>query len=189
MLMVGFVLLTSGAHAASLLRVRADGARSGLLSARGDHAVLVESSTSDAQLWLKSGFSVLLRRRVSLAREHQEPRSGATGDAAGAPLVLRVAKQRPLAAEIAASFIPIGPTVELTARAGRADVAFTADHFRVRRGHRLVLAVEQPTCMSEGRAECVRWRLKDASYETGRCIARGVQPTGLRLQFGSLSPQ
>ncbi|HEX6240855.1 MAG TPA: hypothetical protein VFZ61_08175, partial [Polyangiales bacterium] len=64
----------------------------------------------------------------------------------------------------------------------RADVAYRAEAFHVRNGHRLVLALEQPRCQAG--AAC--WTLTPAVYEDSRCLARGVTLPGRRLQFGSL---
>jgi hypothetical protein len=50
-----------------------------------------------------------------------------------------------------------------------------------------VLAVEQAGCQSPVATACRRWRLVPASYDAGRCVARGIEPAGLRLQFGSLA--
>jgi hypothetical protein len=180
MLVVGFALLTCGAHAAALREARAEDARIAGLRVRGDHSVRASAAAGELELGLKNGFSALLR---------EAPRSSVLNAGADGLVALRVAGRRAAAAEIAASFVPIGPTVELTVRSGRADVAFRADHFRVRSGHRLVLAVEQPGCADPTREACHHWRLAAASYEAGRCLARGVQPAGLRLQFGSLAAE
>jgi hypothetical protein len=166
MIVVGFVLLIAGAHAAALREARADAASAPLLRVAGDYAVRAPAPAGVLELALKSGFGARLRRPGGTAR-----------------FELRVAKVRAAASEIAAGFVPIGPTVELTAGAGLADLTFAADHFRVRQGQRLVLAVEQATCVAQGRC----WRLAPATYEHGRCVARGVETSGLRLQFGSLA--
>lgn len=176
MIVVGFVLLTAGAHAALSREAHADEARVAPRRVRGDYAVLATAPAGDLELTLKSGFSAFLRR----------PRARPLAGSA-ASVGLRVAKVRAAAAEIDATFVPIGPTVELTAGAGSADLTFVADQFRVRRGQRLVLAVEQAGCEAPALAECRRWRLAPASYDAGRCVARGVEPAGLRLQFGSLA--
>jgi hypothetical protein len=176
MIVVGFALLTAGAHAAFSREARAAEARPAPLRVRGDYAALATTPAGDVELTLKSGFSAFLRRPQA------RPRAGAV-----ASVGLRVAKLRAAAAEIDATFVPIGPTVELSAGAGRADLTFVADQFHVRRGQRLVLAVEQAGCESPAAAACRRWRLAPASYDAGRCVARGIEPAGLRLQFGSLA--
>jgi hypothetical protein len=176
MIVVGFVLLTAGAHAELLREVRADEARPDPLRVRGDYAALATVPAGSVELTLKSGFSALLRRPQA------RPRAGGV-----ARVGLRVAKLRAAAAEIDATFVPIGPTVELSAGVGRADLTFVADQFRVRRGQRLVLAVEQAGCEAPAPAECRRWRLAPARYEAGRCVARDIEPAGLRMQFGSLA--
>jgi hypothetical protein len=164
MIVVGFVLLTAGAHAAARREARADAARSTALRLAGDYAVQAAAPAGALELALKSGFAAHLRR----------PGAARVG--------LRVARVRAPATEIDESFVPIGPTVELTAGAGPADLSYVADHFRVRRGQRLVLAVEQAGCAPQGRC----WSFAPATYEHGRCVARGVETAGLRLQFGSL---
>lgn len=132
----------------------------------GEHEVRAPVARKGLELVLRRGFEVRLR----------EPSSdGET--------LLRVAPQRARSEEIAAGFVPVGPSVELQGVRGSADVAFSADKFRVRTGHRLVLAVEQAAPCAQG-ARC--WQLVDARYEQGRCVARGVHAGGGRLQFGSL---
>jgi hypothetical protein len=187
MIVVGFALLTAGAHAELLREARADEARPGPLRVRGDYAALAPAPAGDVELTLKSGFSAFLHRPQGFARTPEgvlrpRPQAGAV-----ASVGLRVAKLRAAAAEIDATFVPIGPTVELSAGAGRADLTFVAEQFRVRRGQRLVLAVEQAGCASPALAECRRWRLAPARYDAGRCVARDIEPAGLRMQFGSLT--
>jgi hypothetical protein len=80
--------------------------------------------------------------------------------------------------------VPIGPTFELRASGALAEVTFVADHFRVRRGHRLVLAVEVALACAEP-SGCRSWQLLPASYRQGRCWAEALDPT-LRMQFGSV---
>jgi hypothetical protein len=133
----------------------------------GEHEVRASSLEAGLELVLKRGFAVKLPRKL----------------AATVPVVLRIAKMRSSAHAIAADFVPIGPTVELSAALSGVEVSFAADHFRVRSGHRLVLALEQAeTCV--GAAAC--WQSVPAAYEKGRCIARDVRTYGRRLQFGSL---
>jgi hypothetical protein len=180
-IVVGFVLLIAGAHAALLREARAEAARSALLRLRGDYAVAAPAAGGEVELALKSGFVALLRRPRPGSHAPVVLSSGARSGATE----LRVAKVRAASAEIDPTFVPIGPTVELAAGAGRAELSFVADHFRVRRGQRLVLAVEQP-CTGPDGSRCSRWRLEPARHERGRCVAQGIEPTGLRLQFGSL---
>lgn len=103
---------------------------------------------------------------------------GASGQA-----LLRVAAERARSDEIAAGFVPVGPSVELLGVHGSADVSFTADQFRVRAGHRLVLAIERAEPCANA-AAC--WQLVPARYEQGRCLAHVPEAFGGRLQFGSL---
>jgi hypothetical protein len=138
----------------------------------GEHEARAASPQTGVELALKRGFEV---RMASSAAE---------------PIVLRIAKLRAHSEEITAGFVPIGPTVELALAEGRArdvdasvDVSFVADHFHVRAGHRLLLAVEQGgPCAPE--TAC--WQLLSADYEKGRCVARAVRGWGRRMQFGSL---
>jgi hypothetical protein len=131
----------------------------------GEHEVRAAARTG-LELGLRRGFEVRLSKVV------------APGEA-----LLRVAAQRARADEIAGGFVPVGPSVELLGVRGSADVSFIADQFRVRAGHRLVLAVERAEACARSDA-C--WRLVPARYEHGRCLARAVQGLGRRLQFGSL---
>jgi hypothetical protein len=131
----------------------------------GEHEVRAAIARAGLELALRRGFEVRLGKAAA-------PRE----------VVLRVAPERARADEIAAGFVPVGPTVELRGASGRADVSFIADQFRVRAGHRLVLAVERtPPCAA---GTC--WLLLPARSEHGRCLARGVEAPGRRLQFGSL---
>lgn len=131
----------------------------------GEHEVRA-SARPGLELALKRGFEVKLSKNV-----------------VGAQLVLRIAKARARAEEIAPGFVPVGPTAELTGADGDLDVSFVADQFRVRTGHQLTLAVER-SGRCAGSEKC--WQLVPAGYEKGRCVARAVHLEGGRLQFGSL---
>jgi hypothetical protein len=131
----------------------------------GEHAVRAAAARPGLELVLKRGFELKLGANVRAAE-----------------LVLRVAKERAPSAEIDAGFVPVGPTVELLGAAGDVDVSFVADHFHVRAGHVLKLAVEGAGSCA-GRSNC--WQLLPARYENGRCSARAVPLAGGRMQFGS----
>jgi hypothetical protein len=134
----------------------------------GDHRAVARVGSRGAELALKDGFS--LKPRPSAGRPTLE-------------LALEVAELRANAAELAPDFVPIGPTVRLRGGSLRVDAAYRAESFRVRAGHRLVLAVEvRAPC--EPSAQC--WELWQAAYEDSRCVAVAVETHGLRLQFGSL---
>jgi len=131
----------------------------------GEHEVRAPLARPGLQLALKRGF---------------ELRFGELTNAGEA--WLRVARERARSEQIAAGFVPLGPTVESSPAHGRAEASFVADHFRVRAGHRLVLAVERAAPCTPG--DC--WRLLPARYEGGRCQARIAGQLGGRMQFGSL---
>lgn len=125
----------------------------------GEHAVRAGLARPGLTLVLKRGFELRFSALTS------------AGEA-----WLRVARERARSERIAVGFVPLGPTVESSAAHGRAEASFVADHFRVRAGHRLVLAVERAST----------WQLLPARYEGGRCQARIVGELGGRMQFGSL---
>ncbi len=131
----------------------------------GEHEVRAPFARPGLQLVLKRGFELRLDELTG------------TGEA-----WLRVARERARSEQIAAGFVPLGPTVESSAARGRAQASFVADHFRVRAGHRLVLAVERAAPCAPG--DC--WQLLPARYEGGRCQARIAGQLGGRMQFGSL---
>jgi hypothetical protein len=147
--------------------VHADAARGSRAGqARGDHLVRATLGQKGAELLLKDGFSLRARARR---------------DARPVELVLRVAEVRAQAAAIAPGFVPIGPSAAVAGDGVRADVAYRAEAFHVRQGHRLVLALERSRCGGDG---C--WALHSAVYEDSRCLARDVVLQGRRLQFGSV---
>jgi hypothetical protein len=131
----------------------------------GEHEVRSPFAGSGIQLALKRGFELRLGKLTG------------TGE-----VWLRVARERAHADQIAPGFVPVGPTVEVSPAQGSAEVSFVADHFRVRAGHRLVLAVELAAPCSPGAC----WQLLAARYERGRCLARLAGELGRRMQFGSL---
>jgi hypothetical protein len=134
----------------------------------GDHRAAARVGRRGAELALKDGFS--LKPRPSAGQPPLE-------------LALEVAGLRANAAELAPDFVPIGPTVRLRGGSVRVDAAYRAEAFRVRAGHRLVLAVEvRAPCAPSARC----WELWEAAYEHSRCVAVAVDTHGLRLQFGSL---
>jgi hypothetical protein len=135
---------------------------------RGAHQVSAEVGASGAQLLLKDGFSLRVRVRAP-----QAP----------ARVSLAVAEQRAQAAQVAPGFVPIGPTVRALGEHVGAEVAYRAEAFRVREGHRLVLAVETRPACAAGET-C--WELVAARYAGSQCLANPVALQGLRLQFGSV---
>lgn len=148
----------------------ANARRKSQLVASGQHEARTATAGSQATLSLKSGFSVLLRP-IDVA-----------GDVR--PALLRVAEPRAPSGQIAAGFVPVGPTVALSVPSARVEASFVADGFRVRAGHRLVLAVERER-PCQGTARCLAWQLVEGSYRDGRCTALLVAPLS-RMQFGSL---
>ena len=168
----------SGDPAVRPVRAHAvQGARPAAL--RGDHRVSGVVRGAAVALSLKDGFSLKVPGRAA---------GGAL------PISLCVADARADAAQIAADFVPIGPSVVAQGPGLRAEVVYRADAFHVRRGHRLVLALErQPHCDAAQASSCSRadprastWELREARYVDSRCIASGVALRGLRLQFGSV---
>jgi hypothetical protein len=131
----------------------------------GEHEVRSAFARPGLQLALKRGFELRLGKLTSAGEVR-----------------LRVARERARADQIAPGFVPVGPTVEVSPAQGSAEVSFVADHFRVRAGHRLVLAVELAAPCSPGAC----WQLLPARYEGGRCQARLAGEFGRRMQFGSL---
>lgn len=141
-----------------------------MIQAEGEHAVETAGEAKLVQLRLKSGFAVSLEPSKSALQV--------------GPVRLAVAEPRATSEQIARGFVPVGPTVVLSAQSGPLEVSFVADGFHVRAGHRLVLAVERALpCQLPG--GCRSWRLEPAQYRAGRCQAELPTP-GLRLQFGSL---
>lgn len=148
--------------------VHADSARATRpLQMRGDHLVRAVLGSRGVELALKDGFSLRARGRTGTP---------------GTWLTLRVSPVRAAAGEVDPAFVPIGPTVAVTGEGVRAEVAYRAEAFHVRKGHRLVLAQEQARC--DHAAAC--WALVPAAYEGGRCVARDVVLSDRRLQFGSV---
>jgi len=136
----------------------------------GEHEARTQRSASQVQLTLKRGFAVTLRPL---------PPAQQVG-----PALLHVAELRAAAEQIAPSFVPVGPTVELVSQATRVEASFVAGGFRVRAGHRLVLAAQRPEACVASTA-CLTWTLFDARYAQGRCRAE-LQAPVQRLQFGSV---
>jgi hypothetical protein len=139
---------------------------------RGEHQLSAMLGPRGAWLTLKDGFSLRAR-----------PPQPGRAQAAPVRVALAVAAVRAQAAEIAQSFVPIGPSVRAAGAGLRAELAYRADAFRVRQGHRLVLALETRAPCATGEA-C--WELQEAQYVGNRCLASGVALRGLRLQFGSI---
>lgn len=143
-------------------------AQAQLTRVQGDYRVRAPETQGVTELALKNGFTV----RATLA---------------GAPhgerwLELRIADERPQASEIAQDFVPVGPTVQLSLSQGSVDASFPAESFHLRRGYRLVLAVEGRACAKS--APC--FELYDARLSEGACTATHVPARGSRLQFGQL---
>lgn len=150
--------------------VRAHAGRNSSAGVRvqGNHHVEALVGAQGGELALKTG--IVVRPRVAVQRGPQ-------------PVSLRVAAEHVAPERVAPGFVPIGPSVELKGELSRSDVEYRAEAFRVRAGHRLVLAAET-------RAPCAEhelcWTLWDARYVDSRCVASGVRSAGLRLQFGSV---
>jgi hypothetical protein len=160
-------LALSGESSARSVRAHA-GRDGGSVRAHGNHQVEALIGVQGGELGLKLGFVV--RPRVAAQRAPQR-------------LTLRVAAERAPVERIAPGFVPIGPTVELKGDVLHSDVEYRAESFRVRSGHRLVLALET-------RAPCAPdeacWTTLEARLTESRCVAHGVRSAGQRLQFGSL---
>jgi hypothetical protein len=164
---LGLVWAASGCDAARSSG-QAHAEQAPFVRVQGQHRADALVGARGAELSLKDGFWV--RPRV-------------VAPVAPLTLVLEVAKLRVSAAELAPDFVPIGPSVLLRGGRARVDAAYRAESFRVRAGHRLVLAVEaQAPCQAA--TGC--WELWQAEYMEGRCVASDVGTYGLRLQFGSL---
>lgn len=152
-------------------------ARAGLVSAtppseaQGNFDATTQVSPKAGGLSLKTGFAV---------------RWGARANRPSGPARLTISRTRAESVHIAPGFVPIGPTAQLVGFAEAVEVSFVAERFRVRAGHRLVLAVlRQPdfVCMRDG--PCGGWQLLPARYESMRCVVEGVKATG-PMQFGSV---
>lgn len=144
--------------------------RAPALRASGEHEVQTHVAAPQIELSLNSGFSVRLSPVSKTARL-----SSASLGVAAPPVNAQA---------IHPAFVPIGPTVALRTSEARVEAGYVAEAFRVRTGHRLVLAVEQAT-PCQPTASCAGWQVRPASYSGGRCHAELIAST-VRLQFGSV---
>jgi hypothetical protein len=139
-----------------------------LTRVQGDYRVRAPQTGGAVELALKNGFTV--RTSGELHGERW--------------LELSVAAQRARAADIADDFLPVGPTVQWSLAQGVFDASFPAESFHLRRGYRLVLAVEAHDCAQSEPGSC--FDVQDATFAEGRCMAAAVPAKGRRLQFGQL---
>lgn len=109
-----------------------------------------------------------------------------------------ISRQAPRPADVVEGFRRIGPVMSFDGAidASRAPVVVSIRQPRdpVRPGHRLVLAMEQPSVCTPGRPPlpggaaglCSGWELIDARWENGRLSADLRAPGGFRLTFGQV---
>lgn len=157
----------------------------GLAEHAGKHSATAAVGQKGARFTLANGWSLLLPAGLPIGDSRL--------------LTLKVARRRAKGKEVAAGFVPIGPTVNFDGAINATDAPllalYRAKRFRPRKRHRLVLASEYGGfCDGErpGRklpgGLCAAWRLLDAELdrEAGVVRARVELPGGHRLQFGSV---
>jgi hypothetical protein len=158
-------------------------AQEGLPTHQGSHEVSASIGHAGAMLSLKNNISLFLPPGLPIGTSRN--------------VTLRVAKQRVRAADVAAGFVPIGPTIEFNSPVATngtpVQVTFKAESFRPRAGHRLVMAMEMAGFCDPAKTLpklpgglCAAWSLFDARYEAGACRADLRELGGHRLQFGSV---